>query len=143
MELEILSKGLDTLWTLIAAFLVFFMQAGFGMVEAGLIRAKNTANILMKNFMDFCIATLVFYCIGYAFMFGEGNGLIGHTGFFMNHPNNPSTLPLWAFLLFQTVAMQIKNVNLVETIQKGLPHPPEGWVIKIAVISDESQDSFS
>ncbi|MHC4555649.1 MAG: ammonium transporter, partial [Planctomycetota bacterium] len=51
-------QGLDTVWVLIAAFLVFFMQAGFGMVEAGFIRAKNTCNILTKNFLDFCMASL-------------------------------------------------------------------------------------
>ena len=53
-------QGLDTVWVLLAAFLVFFMQAGFGMVEAGFIRAKNTCNILTKNFLDFCMASLGF-----------------------------------------------------------------------------------
>ena len=56
-----LKQGLDTVWVLIAAFLVFFMQAGFGMVEAGFIRAKNTCNILTKNFLDFCMASLGFF----------------------------------------------------------------------------------
>jgi Amt family ammonium transporter len=73
-------QGLDTVWVLIAAFLVFFMQAGFGMVEAGFIRAKNTCNILTKNFLDFCMASLGFFLIGYALMFGDGNGFIGTKG---------------------------------------------------------------
>ncbi len=76
-----LKQGLDTVWVLLAAFLVFFMQAGFGMVESGFIRAKNTCNILTKNFLDFtknfldfCMASLGFFLIGYALMFGDGNG---------------------------------------------------------------------
>jgi Amt family ammonium transporter len=73
--------GVDTLWVTIAAMLVFFMQAGFGMVEAGFIRAKNTCNILTKNFVDYCSASLMFFLVGYAFMFGEGCGFIGWTGF--------------------------------------------------------------
>jgi hypothetical protein len=57
--------------------MVFLMQAGFGMLEAGLIRAKNTCNILMNNFLDFCMASLGFFMFGYAIMFGVGNGFIG------------------------------------------------------------------
>lgn len=94
--------GLDTLWVLLAAFMVFFMQAGFGMVEAGFIRAKNATNILMKNFMDFCTASLMFFIVGYAFMFGDGNGFIGLSGFCMVDAPNPSSVPVLAFLLFQT-----------------------------------------
>jgi ammonium transporter, Amt family len=96
-----LARGLDTVWVLIAAFLVFFMQAGFGMVEAGFIRAKNTTNILTKNFLDFCMASLGFFLIGYALMFGKGNGLFGATGFLMIGADNPSGVPIWAFWLFQ------------------------------------------
>jgi Amt family ammonium transporter len=75
-----LKQGLDTVWVLIGAFLVFFMQAGFGMVEAGFIRAKNACNILTKNFLDFCMASLGFFLIGYGIMFGEGNALMGLKG---------------------------------------------------------------
>ena len=75
-----LTTGVDTLWVLLAAFLVFFMQAGFGMVEAGFIRAKNTCNILTKNFLDFCMASLGFFICGYAIMFGEGNAFFGMKG---------------------------------------------------------------
>ena len=55
----------DVTWTLVAAFLVFFMQAGFALCEAGLTRAKNTGNILMKNMMDFCIGTPCYWLVGY------------------------------------------------------------------------------
>ncbi|MBU1076524.1 MAG: ammonium transporter [Spirochaetes bacterium] len=94
--------GLDTVWVLIAAFLVFFMQAGFGMVEAGFIRAKNTCNILTKNFLDFCMASIGFFIIGYAVMFGADKfGLLGTTGWFLNGAKSGADIPLFAFWLFQ------------------------------------------
>ena len=69
-------------WFLIGAALVFFMQAGFAMVEAGFTRAKNTGNILMKNLMDFCIGCVAFILIGFSFLLGEDLiGLIGKPGF--------------------------------------------------------------
>lgn len=93
--------GLDTLWVLLGAFLVFFMQAGFGMVEAGFIRAKNTCNILTKNFLDFCMASLGFFIFGYAIMFGEGNAFMGLKGWFLSGAQSGSDVPLYAFWLFQ------------------------------------------
>lgn len=60
-------RGLNTAWVLVAGFLVFFMQAGFAFVEAGLTRSKNTVNILYKNLIDFVFATLAFWAFGYAF----------------------------------------------------------------------------
>jgi len=93
--------GLDTVWVLMAAFLVFFMQTGFGMLEAGLIRAKNTANILMKNFLDFALGSVFFFLVGYALMFGKGNGWLGWSGFGLEGAENPSGVPLHAFWLFQ------------------------------------------
>ena len=74
---------LDTIWVMVAAFLVFFMQAGFAYVEGGLTRAKNTNNIMMKNLMDFCFGTLAFWAVGFAFMFGDGNPFVGTSGFFL------------------------------------------------------------
>ena len=74
---EELQNNLNIVWTCIAAFLVFFMQAGFAMLEAGFSRAKNVINILMKNLMDFSIGTLVFFFVGFGFMFGVTNGLFG------------------------------------------------------------------
>ncbi|MDD5644740.1 MAG: ammonium transporter [bacterium] len=93
--------GVDTLWVLIAAFLVFFMQAGFGMVEAGFIRAKNTCNILTKNFLDFCMASIGFFMFGYAIMFGAGNGFIGLKGWFLIGAESGADVPISAFWLFQ------------------------------------------
>lgn len=93
--------GVDTLWVLIAAFLVFFMQAGFGMVEAGFIRAKNTCNILTKNFLDFCMASIGFFIFGYAIMFGAGNGFIGLKGWFLIGAESGTDVPMFAFWLFQ------------------------------------------
>jgi Amt family ammonium transporter len=101
MSIEQLTVGLDTVWVLLAAFLVFFMQAGFGMVEAGFIRAKNTTNILTKNFLDFCMASLGFFCFGYAIMFGTGNGFMGVTGWFLKGAESGADVPLYAYWLFQ------------------------------------------
>jgi len=102
LDLQGLLPAIDTIWVLLGAFLVFFMQAGFGMVEAGFIRSKNTCNILTKNFIDYCSASLMFFLVGYAFMFGEGNGFIGMTGFGLSEgAPNPSGVPIWAFWLFQ------------------------------------------
>jgi Amt family ammonium transporter len=103
-DLASVIRGLDTLWVLIAAFLVFFMQAGFGMVEAGFIRAKNACNILMKNFLDFCMASLGFFVFGYAIMFGEGNAFFGTRGWCLSGAvSGADNLPLYAFWLFQAV----------------------------------------
>lgn len=95
--------GIDTLWVMIAAFMVFIMQAGFGMLEAGLIRTKNTCNILMNNFLDFCMASMGFFMFGYAIMFGTGNGFIGLNGWFLNNATNHGELPLYANWLFHAV----------------------------------------
>ncbi|TDP96856.1 ammonium transporter [Halanaerobium saccharolyticum] len=97
--------AIDTIWTLIAAFLVFFMQAGFAMVEAGFTRAKNAGNIIMKNMMDFASGSLVFWAVGFAFMFGSGNSFIGTTGYFLQDTfaNLGLDIPIAAFFIFQTV----------------------------------------
>ncbi|MBD3181692.1 ammonium transporter [Candidatus Poribacteria bacterium] len=96
-----LTVGLDTVWVLVAAFLVFFMQAGFGMVEAGFIRAKNTCNILTKNFLDYCMASIGFFIFGYAIMFGSGNAFMGLKGWFLAGAESAADVPLFAFWLFQ------------------------------------------
>ena len=102
LSLEEVKQSLDTVWVLLGAFLVFFMQAGFGMVEAGFIRAKNTCNILTKNFLDFCMASLGFFLIGYGLMFGDGNGFVGLGGWCLfGLEETTNGLPLYAFWLFQ------------------------------------------
>lgn len=99
-----LTRGLNTVWVLITAFLVFWMQAGFALVEAGLTRAKNTTNILFKNLIDFVFATLAFWAIGYAFMFGSSaGGWIGTSGFLLAGGEDIAGLPLLAFWFFQLV----------------------------------------
>ncbi|MFZ7101835.1 MAG: ammonium transporter [Peptococcaceae bacterium] len=98
--------AIDTVWTLLAAFLVFFMQAGFAMVEAGFTRAKNAANIIMKNLMDFACGSLIYWLIGFGIMFGiDKAGLIGTSGFAIsdNFEHLGLSIPIWAFLIFQTV----------------------------------------
>lgn len=102
MELSELIYSIDTVWVLVSAFLVFFMQAGFALVEAGFTQSKNAVNILMKNVSDFVIASLAFFAVGYAIMFGTGNGFAGWTGWMLEGITHPS-LPPMAFFLFQTV----------------------------------------
>lgn len=103
MDISSLKVGVDTAWVLMAAFFVFFMQCGFGMLEAGFIRAKNTCNILTKNFMDFCMASLGFFIFGYAIMFGTGNSFMGLNGWFLMGAESGADIPLYAFWLFQAV----------------------------------------
>jgi Amt family ammonium transporter len=74
--LKTLSVGLDTVWVLFAAFLVFFMNLGFAMVETGLCRSKNAVNILSKNFIVFALASLSFWAVGWGLMFGNGNPFV-------------------------------------------------------------------
>jgi len=102
-EIYASTVGIDTLWVMIAAFFVFIMQAGFGMLEAGLIRTKNTCNVLMNNFLDFCMASLGFFIFGYAFMFGKGNGFMGFNGFFLLNATHEGGIPLEAAWLFHAV----------------------------------------
>ena len=93
----------DVTWTLVGAFLVYFMQAGFALCEAGLTRAKNTGNILMKNLMDFCIGTPCYWLVGFGIMFGGTGALIGSFDPFMQGSYDFGTLPTWVYAVFQTV----------------------------------------
>ncbi|MBR5111175.1 MAG: ammonium transporter [Clostridia bacterium] len=96
----------NTIWVLLGAALVFFMQAGFAMCEAGFTRAKNTGNILMKNLMDFCIGTPLYWLFGFGIMFGTGTALFGWIDpFIMGDYASilPAGVPLWAYAIFQTV----------------------------------------
>jgi len=114
-----LKVAIDTLWVAIAAFLVFFMNAGFCMLETGFCRQKNAVNVLAKNLIVFALATVAFWAIGFGLMFGDGNDFIGTSGFFLNGADNsPATgdayqgifsslnwtgIPLNAKFLFQLV----------------------------------------
>ncbi|HVX60528.1 MAG TPA: ammonium transporter [Pirellulales bacterium] len=77
------SLDLDTVWTLVAAFLVMWMQAGFALVETGFTRAKNAVNIIMKNLLDFCFGSLAYWIIGFGLMFSIGNDYFGDSGMFL------------------------------------------------------------
>ena len=96
-ELRALATNVDIGWTLVGAALVFFMQAGFAMVETGLTRAKNAGNIVMKNLMDFCIGTPIYWFIGFGIMFGGTGALIGGLDLFSMKSTDYTTM------IFQTV----------------------------------------
>lgn len=114
-----LTVAVDTLWVLVAGVLVFFMQAGFALVEAGFHAAKNVVNILMKNASDIMIAAVAFWAVGFALMFGDGNAFTGLSGFFLAGADaSPATgdayqgvfgaldwtgIPLYAKFFFQMV----------------------------------------
>jgi Amt family ammonium transporter len=115
-----LKVALDTVWVLLTAFLVFFMNLGFALVESGLTRSKNTVNILAKNFIVFAISSLSFYVLGWGLMFGDGNAMFGTEGvlFVSGADNSPAMgdayagvysalnwtgVPLWAKFFFQLV----------------------------------------
>ena len=95
--------SVDVIWTLIGAAMVFFMQAGFSLCEAGLTRAKNTGNILMKNLMDYCIGTPVYWLVGFGIMFGSEGALIGGFDPFIKGSYDFGSIPVWCYVIFQTV----------------------------------------
>jgi Amt family ammonium transporter len=112
--------AMDTVWTMVAGFLVFFMNLGFALVESGFCRAKNTVNILFKNFVVFAFSSIAFLALGFGLMFGDGNPLFGQEGLFFvsGADNSPATadayqgvynalnwtgVPLWAKFFFQLV----------------------------------------
>lgn len=99
-------SAVNTIWVLVGAALVFFMQAGFAMVETGFTRAKNAGNIIMKNLMDFSLGTPIFWLLGFGLMFGSGSFIGAYNG--IASPENyadvsPDGVPFWAFMIFQTV----------------------------------------
>ena len=103
MSVQDLGISLDTVWMLLAAMLVFFMQPGFALCEAGFTRSKNTANILFKNFVDFMVGSVLFWFVGFGFMFGsDGAGFIGMPNF-GDLTFYKGDLPVEGFLMFETV----------------------------------------
>ena len=94
-------NGLDTLWVLLGAILVFWMQPGFALVEAGLTQKKNTANILMKNFVDFMAGSVLYWILGFSIMYGAGNAFFGWEGF--GFIGSDSNVPAECTFIFQTV----------------------------------------
>lgn len=102
-QLSELTTYTNALWVLVSAALVFFMHAGFALVESGFCRRKNAVMVLMKNFGVVAISSIVFYLVGYGVMFGEGNAFMGLGTFFPNNGGPESGLPPYIFLFFQLV----------------------------------------
>ena len=141
------SIQLDTLWVLLGTALVFFMQAGFAMVETGLTRAKNAGNIIMKNLMDFACGSVVFWIIGYGIMYGSANSWFGGIDLFgvkLTSQELIGNIPSWTHLMFNTVfcataativsgAMaertQFKSYLIYSVFISALIYPIEGhWI---------------
>ena len=132
--IDLVQTHADYLWTLIAAALVFFMQAGFAMVEAGFTRAKNAVNILMKNLMDFSMGTLAFWAIGFGLMFGvSSTGWFGFSGFFLSDfdiGGDPWVLAFWMFqVVFAATAATIVSGAMAERTKFS------GYLIYTVVLS--------
>jgi len=124
----------DYVWTLVAAALVFFMQAGFAMVETGFTRAKNAINIMMKNLMDFACGSLVYWAVGFGLMFGATTtGWFGTTGFFLSDfkvGGDPWVLAFWMFqVVFAATAATIVSGAMAERTKFS------GYLIYSVVIS--------
>lgn len=98
-----IQNNLNYVWTVMAAVLVFFMQAGFALLETGFTRSKNAVNIIMKNLMDCGAGSLAFFAVGFAIMFGSSNGWFGTDGFFLSGIEGQEQTWTWAFFLFQAV----------------------------------------
>jgi len=104
-DIKSVMLSVDVIWVLLAAVLVFFMQAGFAMVETGFTRAKNAANIMMKNITDFAVGSLAYWAVGFAIMFGTGTLYFGASNFFLMDANPATSEGMWtyAFWMFQVV----------------------------------------
>ncbi len=155
----------DTLWVLLAAFLVFFMQAGFAMVESGFTRAKNAVNILMKNLLDFSMGSIAYWAIGFAIMFGTGSAFMGLSGWFVPADSTAfaslewSSVPTHAAWLFQLVfaataativsgAMaertQFKSYLIYSVFITGIIYPIVGhWIWGGGWLSDFGMSDFA
>jgi Amt family ammonium transporter len=117
--INLVQSHADYMWTLVAAALVFFMQAGFAMVESGFTRAKNAINIMMKNLMDFSMGSLAYWAIGFGLMFGVSTtGWIGTSGFFLSDfspDGDPWVLAFWMFqVVFAATAATIVSGAMAE-----------------------------
>ena len=115
------SPASDMVWLVTASALVFFMQAGFALLESGMSRSKNALNVVMKNYMDVCLGTLVFWLLGYGFMFGSNpSGFIG-TDLFLLNDSDPTS---YGVLLFQTMfaatAVTIASGAMAERLEDAI-----------------------
>lgn len=118
-QIAAVQKNADIIWTAMAACLVFFMQAGFAMVETGFTRAKSAGNIMMKNLMDFCLGGVAFWAAGFGLMFGVSNGVVGASNFFVNFDNATADgqwgFTFWMFqMVFAATAATIVSGAMAE-----------------------------
>ena len=132
--IDLVQTHANYLWTLVAAALVFFMQAGFAMVEAGFTRAKNSINIMMKNLMDFSIGSIGFWAIGFGLMFGAtSTGWFGTSGFFLSDftpDGDPWVLAFWMFqVVFAATAATIVSGAMAERTKFS------GYIIYSCIVS--------
>jgi len=116
----------NTAWTLIAAFLVFGMQVGFTMLEAGFCRSRETVNVLMECIVDTCLCGLLFYAIGFAFMFSHGNGFIGYHWFFLQ--DAPETYESTGVAFLAVWIFQFAFADTCSTITSGAMIGRTGFV---------------
>jgi Amt family ammonium transporter len=116
----------NTAWTLIAAFLVFGMQVGFTMLEAGFCRSRETVNVLMECVVDTCLCGILFYAIGFAFMFSHGNGFIGHHWFFLQ--GAPATYETTGVAFLAVWLFQFAFADTCSTITSGAMIGRTGFV---------------
>src|SRR6476469_6135617 len=117
---------INTVWTLVAAFLVFGMQVGFTMLEAGFCRSRETVNVLMECIVDTCLCGILFFAFGFAFMFSHGNGFIGYHWFFLNDAPATYEAPGVAFLAFWL--FQFAFADTCSTITSGAMIGRTGFV---------------
>src|SRR5665213_2536260 len=117
---------INTVWTLVAAFLVFGMQVGFTMLEAGFCRSRETVNVLMECIVDTCLCGLLFYAIGFAFMFSHGNGFIGYHWFFLQ--NAPATYETTGVAFLAVWIFQFAFADTCSTITSGAMIGRTAWV---------------
>ena len=116
----------NTVWTLVAAFLVFGMQVGFTMLEAGFCRSRETVNVLMECIVDTCLCGLLFYAIGFSFMFSHGNGFIGYHWFFLQ--NAPATYETTGVAFLAFWIFQFAFADTCSTITSGAMIGRTGFV---------------
>src|ERR1700748_1090850 len=117
---------INTLWTLLAAFLVFGMQVGFTMLEAGFCRSRETVNVLMECIVDTCLCGLLFYAWGFAFMFSHGNGFIGMHWFFLQ--DAPATYETTGVAFLAVWIFQFAFDDTCSTITSGAMLGRTGWI---------------
>src|ERR1700728_4088945 len=117
---------INTMWTLVAAFLVFGMQVGFTMLEAGFCRSRETVNVLVECVVDTCLCGLLFYAVGFAFMFSHGNGFIGYHWFFLQ--NAPETYESTGVAFLAVWIFQFAFADTCSTITSGAMIGRTGFV---------------